>query len=71
MNAGPIDSFVDVPGGCVFVRRWNAGRGGAPIVLLHASLGCVDLWRDFPQAPAQVRETSPEASDAGRSDPAC
>ncbi len=25
---------------------------GAPIVLLHDSLGCVELWRDFPEALA-------------------
>ncbi|MBN8885361.1 MAG: alpha/beta hydrolase [Rudaea sp.] len=48
-----LDSFADVPGGRVFLRRWvgeDARR--APIVLLHDSLGCVELWRDFPAALA-------------------
>ncbi len=45
------DGFVEVPGGRVFVRTWTprAGSGNSPLVLLHDSLGCVDLWRDFPE----------------------
>lgn len=44
------DSFVEVPGGQVFVRRWNltTPTTKTPIILLHDSLGCVELWRDFP-----------------------
>jgi pimeloyl-ACP methyl ester carboxylesterase len=43
------DSTVPVPGGSVFTRRWNSCDSSlAPIILLHDSLGCVDLWRDFP-----------------------
>lgn len=36
--------------GQVFVQRWQANTPNplAPIVLLHDSLGCVALWRDFP-----------------------
>ena len=49
MTTEVIDSFVEVPGGEIFVRCWNVEGGElAPIVLLHDSLGCVDLWRDFP-----------------------
>lgn len=36
----------------VFWRRWRpagAALSRPPIVLLHDSLGCVDLWRDFPE----------------------
>lgn len=43
--------WVDVPGGSVYAKKWTP-RGclhNVPIVLLHDSLGCVDLWRDFPQ----------------------
>jgi pimeloyl-ACP methyl ester carboxylesterase len=45
------DGFVEVLGGRVFVRTWTprAGSGNSPLVLLHDSLGCVDLWRDFPE----------------------
>ena len=48
------NTFVDVPGGSLFVRQWTPGGvpAGSPIVLLHDSLGCVDLWRDFPEALA-------------------
>lgn len=47
------DLFVEVPGGQVFVRQWMAdGSSGAPIVLLHDSLGSVEQWRSFPEALA-------------------
>lgn len=55
MSAEALDCYVDVPGGSVFVRRWGSGANeGSPIVLLHDSLGCVELWRDFPPALAKV-----------------
>jgi pimeloyl-ACP methyl ester carboxylesterase len=54
MRAEFLDSFIRIPGGKVFVRRWNSGQGDrSPIVLLHDSLGCVELWRDFPEALAK------------------
>ena len=45
------DQRVAVDGGQSFVRIWNDRtlvRTLAPIVLVHDSLGCVELWRDFP-----------------------
>ncbi|MBI1759905.1 MAG: alpha/beta hydrolase [Acidobacteria bacterium] len=49
MNIEIIDLSVNVPGGSVFVRRWNSTHNAhSPIILLHDSLGCVALWRDFP-----------------------
>jgi pimeloyl-ACP methyl ester carboxylesterase len=48
------DIRVDHPRGQLFVRIWQGPqevasfREKAPIVLFHDSLGCVDLWRDFP-----------------------
>lgn len=52
-SSGIEDCFVEVPGGSVFVRRWRGGsESRSPIVLLHDSLGCVELWRDFPSALA-------------------
>jgi pimeloyl-ACP methyl ester carboxylesterase len=49
------DVSVKVPGGSLFVRCWNNGRiDHSPIILLHDSLGCVDLWRDFPIALANA-----------------
>jgi len=45
----PIDRLIALADGQVFVRHWPvAGSTLAPIVLLHDSLGCVALWRDFP-----------------------
>lgn len=53
----PIESserHVEVPGGTVFVKEWFPQEVGSksPIVLLHDSLGCVAMWRDFPEALA-------------------
>lgn len=46
------DVWITTDGGRLFAKRWNAGSSTAgcdpPIVLFHDSLGCVDLWRDFP-----------------------
>ncbi len=48
------DTLVEHPQGRIFVRTWSpAGSDTAlptdpPIVLFHDSLGCVELWRDFP-----------------------
>lgn len=43
--------WIDTPRGQIFASRWQPqgrpGRG-VPIILLHDSLGCVALWRDFP-----------------------
>ena len=44
--------WINTDSGRIFAKRWNAvtasqGRE-APIVLFHDSLGCVELWRDFP-----------------------
>lgn len=44
------DILLNVKGGTVFARRWLPAvtSSTAPLVLLHDSLGCMDLWRDFP-----------------------
>lgn len=55
MSTEVLDSLVKVPGGSVFVRHWRLGHSGRPpIILLHDSLGSVELWRDFPEALAQA-----------------
>ena len=46
------DHWVDHPSGRVFARQWRAeglDPALAPIVLMHDSLGCIELWRDFPE----------------------
>lgn len=46
--------WIDTPDGQLFAQSWNpAKESGSPIVLLHDSLGCVALWRDFPMRLAQ------------------
>jgi pimeloyl-ACP methyl ester carboxylesterase len=51
------EQFVAVPGGQLYVKRWQPETENklAPMVLLHDSLGCVELWRDF---PAQLCEAT-------------
>ncbi|WP_165191631.1 alpha/beta fold hydrolase [Caulobacter soli] len=51
------DLFVETPRGPLFARAWGGSRARAEdrtIVLLHDSLGCVELWRDFPEKLAQA-----------------
>jgi len=47
------DQVVSVPGGKVFARSWIVNSNIAPIFLLHDSLGCVELWRGFPELLAR------------------
>jgi pimeloyl-ACP methyl ester carboxylesterase len=49
------DILLNVKGGTVFARRWQPAvtSSTAPLVLLHDSLGCMDLWRDFPATLAR------------------
>ncbi|QDF99676.1 alpha/beta hydrolase [Azoarcus sp. DD4] len=53
-NVSHHDSWVEHEHGRLFARSWTPSGGPAmaaaeaPIVLFHDSLGCVDLWRDFP-----------------------
>jgi pimeloyl-ACP methyl ester carboxylesterase len=69
------DVYVPTSQGRLFARRWDPAGGaaaGAPIVLLHDSLGCVELWRDFPELLARETGRSVIAYDRlgfGRSDP--
>lgn len=43
------EHWVQVPQGRLFVRVWGAAASlNGAFVLLHDSLGSVDLWRDFP-----------------------
>lgn len=49
-NITIADTFLPSSGSQVFVRQWQPAEqtGLSPIVLLHDSLGSVELWRDFP-----------------------
>ena len=66
------DRFVAVPGGELFVRRWAGAESGPPLILLHDSLGCVDLWGTFPADLVRVTGRTVVAYDRlgyGRSSP--
>lgn len=69
------DGWIMHPAGRLYYRRWQPAHVSAaspPIVLLHDSLGCVALWRDFPAALAQATGHVVIAYDRlgfGRSDP--
>ena len=78
MSAGTTivttDHWLALPSGRLFARQWqpeDAGPALAPIVLLHDSLGCVELWRDFPAQLAAATGRRVVAYDRfgfGRSD---
>lgn len=56
-NSDVQDTAVATPLGRLHARRWpaqDATDARIPIVLLHDSLGCTQLWRDFPAALAHA-----------------
>jgi pimeloyl-ACP methyl ester carboxylesterase len=69
------DHWIDHPHGRIFARQWlpeAAPAAAAPLVLMHDSLGCIDLWRDFPAQLASAARRRVIAYDRlgfGRSDP--
>ncbi len=74
VNELPItDHHIPAGDGSLFARAWQGADSGAPpIVLLHDSLGCVDLWRGFPAALAAASGRTVIAYDRigfGRSSP--
>lgn len=74
MSSTKVEEFkIDVPGGKVYAKRWapETESHKSPLVLLHDSLGSVDLWRDFPKTLAEGLSRSVVAYDRlgfGKSD---
>jgi pimeloyl-ACP methyl ester carboxylesterase len=75
MAVATRDHWIATEQGRIFARVWAPpGRrhhGDAPILLFHDSLGCVELWRDFPEQLAAATGRSVVAYDRlgfGRSD---
>ena len=68
------DHWIASPNGRMFAREWRAEgveHASAPLVLLHDSLGCVELWREFPALLAATTSRRVIAYDRlgfGRSD---
>jgi pimeloyl-ACP methyl ester carboxylesterase len=45
----PPEGLLDIAGAQLEYRLWPARQAGGPgLVLLHEGLGCVSMWRDFP-----------------------
>lgn len=67
---------IPTSSGAIQAQWWEATEGHdaslAPIVLLHDSLGCIALWRDFPEKLAAASKRRVIAYDRpgfGQSDP--
>ena len=70
----PQERWVETDAGRIFVKQWEISESptSTPIILLHDSLGCVQLWRDFPLQLAETLNRSVVAYDRlgfGKSDP--
>lgn len=50
------EQYLNITQGQIFVRQWMPDNSAHldPIVLLHDSLGSVELWRDLPQRLASL-----------------
>jgi pimeloyl-ACP methyl ester carboxylesterase len=76
MAVTPADHSISSPAGTLFARSWQPAIPPEPsrptFLLFHDSLGCVDLWRDFPARLAETTGLAVVAYDRlgfGRSDP--
>lgn len=64
MTVTTEDRYLPTEHGDVFSRRWRMGHSQrTPIILMHDSLGCVELWRDFPERLAVATERDVIAYD--------
>ncbi|OZB67347.1 alpha/beta fold hydrolase [Stenotrophomonas acidaminiphila] len=67
--------LLPTPAGRIYVKRWeHSGQASnqAPVILMHDSLGSVELWRDLPDRLARGTGRAVVAYDRlgfGRSDP--
>ncbi|MGE4345613.1 MAG: alpha/beta fold hydrolase [Geoalkalibacter sp.] len=74
MSCARIEEFkIDAPGGKIYAKRWvpEIETHNLPVILLHDSLGSVDLWRDFPKQLAESLSRTVVAYDRlgfGKSD---
>lgn len=58
------EQYIQTQHGQLYSKCWQVeGSLKAPIILIHDSLGCVALWRDFPAQLAQVTQRNVIAYD--------
>jgi pimeloyl-ACP methyl ester carboxylesterase len=76
MTATASDHWISTEQGRLFARAWAPSGlpliAGSTIVLFHDSLGCVELWREFPErlaATTQRRVVAYDRLGFGQSDP--
>ncbi|NTF44452.1 alpha/beta fold hydrolase [Rhizobium rhizogenes] len=67
------EHWIESPGGRLFAKSWTPRDpvSDVPLILFHDSLGCVALWRQFPQSLAETLNRRVIAYDRlgfGRSD---
>lgn len=67
------DHWIGSAQGRLFARQWHPSTAeqAPPIILLHDSLGCVALWRDFPELLCEAvgrRVIAYDRSGFGKSD---
>jgi pimeloyl-ACP methyl ester carboxylesterase len=48
------DTFITVNGKSIFIKHKEGYAGRPTLIFLHDSLGCVELWRDFPDKLADA-----------------
>lgn len=56
MSRTKIEEYkIEVAGGSVYVKKWipETTSTDSPLILLHDSLGSVDLWKSFPSVLAE------------------
>ena len=59
-----LDRLIEVPGGKIFSRTWSSDKkSNSPIILLHDSLGSIDLWGSFPLTIAETTKRTVVAYD--------
>ncbi|MDQ8011661.1 MAG: alpha/beta hydrolase [Flavobacterium nitrogenifigens] len=64
--------LINIDGNNLYAEHYNEFENRPTIVLLHDSLGCVELWRDFPKQIAEVSQCNILIYDRlgyGKSDP--
>lgn len=64
-NIETTEQYIDFQGEKIFTKMWKPVdvKPLLPIVLFHDSLGCIDIWRDFPQRLAQITQRTVIAYD--------